>query len=88
MANPHDPFIRQGTIDLLEAAKEDGATWSEVASYLNTHHGVASGRLSLMHKDGQIARLSARRGGSKIYVLPEYINGRKTEPQGRGVVAA
>lgn len=88
MANRHDPFIKQGTLDLLEATKDDGATWSEVAEALGTHHGVASGRLSLLHKAGQISRLSAKRGGSKVYVLPEFVNGRKTEVYGRGAVSA
>lgn len=87
MANRHDPFIKQGTLDLLEETKENGATWREVADYLNTHHGVASGRLSMLHQAGQIERLSAKRGGSRVYVLPEYVEGRKTETYGRGAVS-
>jgi hypothetical protein len=60
-----------------------GATWPEVAAVLGTHHGTASGALSVLHKESRIARLAERRGRCKIYVRPEYVNGRETEPHGR-----
>jgi len=70
------------TIALLRQVGERGLTWAELADILNTHHGPASGALSVLHKDGRIARLAHKRGGSKVYVLPEYTAGRVTERHG------
>lgn len=63
--------------------RSSGATWGQVADDLDMHHGQASGVLSVLHKAGKIARLTERRGRSFVYVLPEYVNGRDTQPQGR-----
>lgn len=79
----NDPFVKEAARRALAEAGPDGLTWAELAETIGTHHGVASGRLSLMHRDGEIARLSARRGSSKIYVAKEFIDGRKTDPYGR-----
>lgn len=73
------------TIRLLKSAKEQGLTWYELAKTLDTHHGTASGLLSVLHKSGRIVRLnetrtSETRGKSMIYVLPEYVDGRQTSP--------
>jgi hypothetical protein len=38
--------------------------------------------LSDLHKAGRIARLTEERNRCKVYVLPEYVNGRETEPHG------
>lgn len=64
-----------------------GLTWFEVADMLDVHHGTASAMLTNMHKKGTIARLSETRAfegstnsrGSKVYVLPRFIEGRDTE---------
>lgn len=60
-----------------------GATWNELGAALGLHHGQATGSLSSLHKDGQIARLTEKRGRSSIYVLPEFVEDRETAPQGR-----
>lgn len=83
MANRHDPFIREAVLKSLYAAGIAGRTWGEISDEIGAHHGVTSGRLSLLHKSGHIARLSAKRGGSKVYVDKEFVAGRKTEPYGR-----
>ena len=59
-----------------------GLTWKELSTITNWHHGTASGTLSILHKAGKISRLVERRNGCKIYVLPEYVEGRKVEPHG------
>lgn len=64
----------------LHNRAEKGLTWSEVADFLEVHHGSASSLLTNMHKQGRIVRLSEKRNKSKVYVLPEYTNGRDTEP--------
>lgn len=75
---------RQTTIlRRLQIRGERGATWNELAAALDLHHGQVTGSLSSLHKDGQISRLTERRGRSSIYVLPEFEDGRKTAPQGR-----
>ena len=60
-----------------------GATWKQVAEDLDLHHGQASGVLSGLHKAGKIARLTERRNRCYVYVLPEHVNGRDTQQQGR-----
>ena len=61
----------------LIKVKEQGLTWHEVADLNNWHHGQTSKVLSVLHKEGIIARLKERRNGSAVYVLPDYINGRE-----------
>ena len=74
---------RQGAaLALLAARGVAGLTWNELAELLELHHGAASGVLSVLHKTGHVARLSVRRGKSKVYVLPQFTAGRDTEPHG------
>lgn len=44
------------------------------------HHGTASGTLSILHRAGKIARLTETRNGARVYVLPEHVADRPTEP--------
>jgi hypothetical protein len=60
-----------------------GVTWRELADEYGWHHGTASGVLSVLHKEGRIARLSISRNRCKVYVLPEDVDGRETEEHGR-----
>jgi ssDNA-binding Zn-finger/Zn-ribbon topoisomerase 1 len=71
------------TIRALMSRGEDGMTWKELADYMGWHHGTASGALSVLHKDGRIARLISKRDKCRIYVANNYINGRETDSQGR-----
>lgn len=62
----------------------EGATWKDLATYYGWHHGQASGALSVLHKEGHIARLAdERRSRCAVYVLPEKVHGRATVTQGR-----
>lgn len=67
------------TLLFLMMQNEYGATWKEIADELGLHHGSASGVLSVLHLAGRIARLTDSRNRCKIYVLPDYVAGRKTE---------
>lgn len=60
-----------------------GLTWVELQQVMPLHHGTLSGALSVLHKEGVVARLSESRGRCKVYVLPEFVGDRKTETQGR-----
>jgi len=59
-----------------------GMTWKDVAEVLHLHHGSASGALSRLHKEGRLARLSHTREACHVYVVPEYVLGRPTQPHG------
>lgn len=66
---------------LAERAKERGITVAEIRD-ASLHHGRISGALSVLHKVGKLVRLSEVRDKCKVYVLPEYVNGRETEAHG------
>lgn len=75
--------VQSYIMKLLYVRDAQGATWSEIADLTLWHHGTVSGALSVLHKEERIARLKERRGKSRVYVLPEYVNGRDTDKQGR-----
>lgn len=74
---------QRNVIKLLHAQRERGVTWRDVSAWLNLHHGQASSALSILHKEGIAARLAATRDRCAIYVLPEHVNGRATNPYGK-----
>jgi hypothetical protein len=67
------------TLTELGIAGQRGLTWKELADRVALHHGSASGVLSVLHLAKRIARLHESRNQCKVYVLHEFINGRKTE---------
>lgn len=68
---------------MLARAGATGLTVKEVRHDTGWHHGQASSMLSVLHKEGVIQRLSATRDRCKVYVLPEWLEGREIEPPGR-----
>lgn len=70
-------------LGILAERGNEGITWRELSQITGDHHGTASGALSVLHKEGRIDRLTVRRGRCKVYVLPEFVNGRQTESHGR-----
>ena len=64
---------------LFKDRRTEGATVKELREVLAIHHGKASSILSNDHKAGKLARLTEKRNGCKVYVLPQYVDGRKTE---------
>src|SRR5262245_7146615 len=70
------------TLMRLEMAGSDGLTWHELADAMGWHHGQASGVLSTLHMTDRIARLVLRRNRCHVYVLPENVNERPTQPVG------
>lgn len=78
--------IKKQLLEFIQTMGTDGVTWKDVTDEFDVHHGSASSRLSLMHKYGEIVRLSEKRDGCKVYVLPAFIDGRPVERfQGRSV---
>jgi hypothetical protein len=53
--------------ELLERGKY-GATWQELATDLDLHHGQISGCLSVLHKAGRVFATKAQRGRCHVYV--------------------
>lgn len=70
-------------MSLLEDKKYHGLTFGDLMEATGWHHGTASGVLSNLHAGDKIHRLSVTREGRKVYVLPEYVGGRRTENYGR-----
>jgi hypothetical protein len=66
---------------LAERAKDKGITVAELRDQ-TLHHGRVSGALSVLHKAGKLSRLTEVRGKCKVYVMPQYVNDRPTEPHG------
>lgn len=71
------------TLTSLRDSGPNGLTWKELGDARHWHHGQASGVLSVLHKEGRIARLAERRNKCEVYVLPEHVDGRDTKPHGR-----
>jgi len=65
---------------LIAAAGRSGMTDKEVQAALAIGHGASSGTLTRLHRAGHLARLTRRRNGNEVYVLPEHVNGRETQP--------
>lgn len=63
--------------------RSTGVTVKKVRENTGLHHGQASSALSVLHKEGLIARLTERRDRCAVYVLPDFVNGRETAPHGR-----
>lgn len=76
------PDVQETVYRLLSMVMERGLTSSEVEEFTEWHHGTVSGALSALHRRGDIARLSEKRDGYKVYVHPRHIDGRTVEPQG------
>ncbi len=73
---------RQRYVLIMAArAQERGITVAELRD-TNLHHGRISGALSVLHKEGRLARLTEVRDRCKVYVLPWYVKGRTTEKHG------
>lgn len=65
-----------------------GATWREVSDALGMHHGSASAALSNLHRGGHLARLGISRQRSRVYVHPDFVDERVTEPAGQNSTTA
>jgi hypothetical protein len=85
MTHYTDPNLQADLLELIDAAMFRGLTVAELREKMpKDHHGHISGALSLLHRDLRIARLSEKREGCKVYVHPDFLDGRKAEPQGSG----
>lgn len=85
MTHYTDPALHAEILALIDRASFSGLTVADLRNKMpEDHHGHISGALSLLHRDLKIARLTEKREGCKVYVHPDFLNGRKAEPQGSG----
>lgn len=75
--------LQASILGMLADRKSFGVTWREYNERYGSDHGSISGALSNLHKAEMICRLKEIRNDMKVYVLPQYVNGRETEAQGR-----
>jgi hypothetical protein len=73
----------QKGLELVSAGGWQGLTVAELRNTMGWHHGRASSTLSVLHKAGKIARLAETRGRCKVYVMPDMVASRQTEPYTR-----
>jgi hypothetical protein len=71
---------QQKVLSRVVSSQGEGRTIAEIRDLLpEHHHGALSGALTNLHRAGKVARLAEKRGRCKVYVLPEYVEGRPTE---------
>ena len=74
---------QRNTLEYLYSSGVTGLTWKELSEKTGWHHGTATGVLSVLHKDERIYRLTESRNRCRVYVYPDYLNGREHDMQGR-----
>lgn len=74
-----ESYQRDALQYLLEAGRQ-GLTYTELNVLLGCRTQTGAAVLSILHKEGLVTRLSARRSRCQIYVLPEYVEGREQVP--------
>lgn len=58
-----------------------GVTVADLRDITDLHHGQVSSTLSVLHKEGRLARLTEKRDRCQVYVLPEHVDGREEAPR-------
>lgn len=71
---------QQLTLEAVRKMGIYGMTWRELALKTDLHHGQASGSLSVLHRSGELVRLTNTRDRCSIYVTPDCVAGRATTP--------
>lgn len=82
---PPKRVSRSNVLEFVEFQGFHGATVAEVRDFFGMHHGRASSALSLLHRDGTVVRLAAKRDRCAVYVTPGNEDNRGTRARGRAV---
>lgn len=80
MTDPGAQRRRELALTVVQAHGPNGVTVAEAQQFLMAGHGEATTTLAALHREGALARLKDRRRQQEIYVVPEYVNGRKLSP--------
>lgn len=67
------------TVQALAGVNSRGMTWKELSDVTGWHHGQASGALTVLHKSGRVVRLLEKRNRCRVYVLPDFVDGRESD---------
>lgn len=67
-------------IEHLHKAGGKGLTCGELEREMGAGHGAVSAALSVLHRDGLIARIAERRNRQEVYLMPGYARGRELSP--------
>ena len=78
LPEPQPGTRSRATLNFLTQRGPIGATWIDIAAVLGVSHGSASAVLSRLHQQGAVHRLTVRRDGCAVYVLPDHTEGRVT----------
>jgi hypothetical protein len=79
--SPKRAKAQQIVLAYLTRREVRGATVAELRQwYPSMHHGSISSALTNLHRDGRLARLEEKRDRCHVYVVPEFANGRATQP--------
>jgi hypothetical protein len=70
-------------LKIVALSGHGGVTLQELSHLTRWHHGLSSGVLSILHKEGMISRLLEKRGKCRVYVANNDVDGRETDSQGR-----
>lgn len=74
------PRQQRRVYEAVYAHGKAGATSTEAAQRTRLTHGATSAALTRLHRAGHLARLTERRNGSTVYVIPDWTAGRPVAP--------
>lgn len=74
---------QESIVALLRRRGARGATWREASLAIESreHHSGFTSSLSTLHAAGKVAALTEERDHCAVYVLPEYVGERPTQPR-------
>jgi hypothetical protein len=79
-ANGTTSTTQHAILDAVESSGFHGMTIADIREqFPDRHHGTLSGALTVLHMEGHLLRLAAKRSACKIYVAPRYRSGRDIE---------
>lgn len=73
-------LTQEEVLALVRRRGYGGLTVHEGEVTLDRGHGAVSGALTRLHRSGKIVRITERRFGQEVYVLPEYVHHREEAP--------
>lgn len=77
-SNGRTASVQSRVFAYVTGCREFGATIAEIRDAIpSEHHGTLSGALSVLHKEGILARLTEKRNRCSVYVLPGYVGTRE-----------
>lgn len=73
-------YRQREALQAITQAGRDGMTVSEIEERYGWHHGQSSSALTHLHRADHVCRITERRNGQEIYILPMYLGEREPAP--------